>query len=145
MSPARRSGQSSPCHNRPARCRHAKCACRVSLRHPPGHPGLPGGRLLDFLREHPAEQTYLIGDIIDFWAMSRSINWSRSQNTVVQKLLRRARHGDRWSSFPGNHDEVLRDYCGIVFGDIEVVAELVHETADGRPLSCSSTAISSTR
>ena len=32
-------------------------------------------RLLDFLREYPTEQTYLIGDIIDFWAMSRSIHW----------------------------------------------------------------------
>lgn len=89
-------------------------------------------RLLDFLREHPAEQTYLIGDIVDFWAMSRSINWSQAQNTVVQKLLRRARHGDRVVFIPGNHDEVLREYCGIVFGDVEVVDELVHETADGR-------------
>ena len=52
-------------------------------------------RLLDFLREYQAEQTYLIGDIIDFWAMSRSIYWTPAQNTVVQKLLRRARHGER--------------------------------------------------
>lgn len=78
-------------------------------------------RLLDFLREHPAEQTYLVGDIIDFWAMSRSISWSQAQNTVVQKLLRRARHGERVVFIPGNHDEALRDYCGIVFGDVEVV------------------------
>lgn len=89
-------------------------------------------RLLDFLREHPAEQTYLIGDIIDFWAMSRSIHWTKSQNTVVQKLLRRARHGERVVFIPGNHDEALRDYCGIVFGEVEVVDELVHDTADGR-------------
>jgi len=27
---------------------------------------------------------------------------------------------------------VLRDYCGIVFGEVEVIDELVHETADGR-------------
>ena len=66
-------------------------------------------RLLDFLREHPAEQTYLVGDIIDFWAMSRSISWSQAQNTVVQKLLRRARHGERVVFIPGNHDEALRE------------------------------------
>lgn len=88
--------------------------------------------LLDFLREHPAEQTFLIGDIIDFWAMSRSIHWTPAQNTVVQKLLRRARHGGRVVFIPGNHDEALRAYCGIVFGDIEVAAEAVHELADGR-------------
>ncbi|MBK7900447.1 MAG: UDP-2,3-diacylglucosamine diphosphatase [Azonexus sp.] len=89
-------------------------------------------RLLDFLREYPAERTYLIGDIIDFWAMSRSIHWSRAQNTVVQKFLRRARHGEQVVFIPGNHDEALRDYYGIAFGDIEVAEEAVHETIDGR-------------
>ena len=89
-------------------------------------------RLVEFLREHAAEHIFLIGDIVDFWAMSRSICWKPSHNTVVQKLLRRARRGERVVLIPGNHDEALRDYCGVVFGDIEVASELVHETADGR-------------
>ncbi|MGE5491872.1 MAG: UDP-2,3-diacylglucosamine diphosphatase [Actinomycetota bacterium] len=89
-------------------------------------------RLLEFLREFPAQQTYLIGDIIDFWSMSRSIHWSAAQNTVVQKMLRRARHGEKVVFIPGNHDEALRDYYGIAFGDIEIASEAVHETADSR-------------
>lgn len=89
-------------------------------------------RLVDFLREYSAEQTCLIGDIVDFWAMSRGISWSAAQNTVVQKLLRRARHGERIVFIPGNHDEALRDYCDTAFGNIEVVSEKVHQTADGR-------------
>lgn len=89
-------------------------------------------RLVEFLREHAAEHIFLIGDIVDFWAMSRSICWKPSHNTVVQKLLRRARRGERVVLIPGNHDEALRDYCGVVFGDIEVASELVHETADGK-------------
>ena len=89
-------------------------------------------RLLDFLREHPAEHLYLIGDIIDFWSMSRSVQWSRTQNTVIQKVLRRARHGEKVVFIPGNHDEALREYDGIVFGDIVIAREYVHETADGR-------------
>ncbi len=89
-------------------------------------------RLVDFLREYSAEQTCLIGDIVDFWAMSRGICWSAAQNTVVQKLLRRARHGERIVFIPGNHDEALRDYCDTAFGNIEVVGEKVHQTADGR-------------
>jgi len=91
-------------------------------------------RLLAFLREHPAEQTYLIGDIVDFWAMHRGICWSSAQNTVVQKLLRRARHGERIVFIPGNHDEALREYLDVSFGDIEVREEAVHETLDGRRL-----------
>jgi UDP-2,3-diacylglucosamine pyrophosphatase LpxH len=89
-------------------------------------------RLLDFLRNYPAECIFLIGDIIDFWAMSRGICWTPAQNTVVQKLLRRARHGERIVLVPGNHDEALRDYIGVNFGGIEVVREHVHRTADGR-------------
>lgn len=90
------------------------------------------GRLLEFLRSYSAENVFLVGDIVDFWAMQRSIVWTAEQNTFVQKILRRARHGERVVFIPGNHDEALRDYLGIAFGDIEVVGEYVHELADGR-------------
>lgn len=89
-------------------------------------------RLIDFLREYPAKHLFLVGDIIDFWSMSRGIHWSRAQNTVVQKVLRRARHDEQVVLVPGNHDEALRDYCEAVFGDIKLAREYIHETADGR-------------
>ena len=89
-------------------------------------------QLLDFLREYETENLFLIGDIVDFWAMSRSIYWTAAQNTFVQKILRRARRGERVLFIPGNHDEALREYAGIAFGDIEVVSEHVHQLADGR-------------
>jgi UDP-2,3-diacylglucosamine pyrophosphatase LpxH len=89
-------------------------------------------RLLDFLRAHEAEHLFLIGDIVDFWSMNRSIHWSTAQNTVIQKILRRARHGEKVVFIPGNHDEALREYHGTTFGDIVVVNEYVHETRDGR-------------
>jgi UDP-2,3-diacylglucosamine pyrophosphatase LpxH len=89
-------------------------------------------RLLAFLREYESEYLYLLGDIVDFWSMSRSIQWASSHNTVVQKVLRRARHGDKVFFIPGNHDEGLREYCGISFGEIRVEKEWIHETADGR-------------
>ena len=89
-------------------------------------------RLLDFLREHPADTLYLLGDIVDFWAMRRGTHWNAAQNTVVQKVLRRARHGERVVFVPGNHDEALRDYVDTAFGDIRIAEEAVHTTADGR-------------
>ncbi len=89
-------------------------------------------RLLSFLRQYESQYLYLVGDIIDFWAMSRGIHWSRQQNTVIQKVLKRARHGTTVIFVPGNHDEVLREYVGTSFGDIELVQEHVHVAADGR-------------
>jgi len=89
-------------------------------------------RLLDFLRNYIAENVFLVGDIVDFWAMRRNIVWTADQNTFVQKILKRARRGERVVFIPGNHDEALRDYLGIAFGDIEIVGEYIHELADGR-------------
>jgi UDP-2,3-diacylglucosamine pyrophosphatase LpxH len=74
-----------------------------------GTRGCQAESLLAFLRRYESEYLFLIGDIIDFWAMSRGIVWSESQNTVVQKILRRARHGERVIFVPGNHDEALRE------------------------------------
>ena len=89
-------------------------------------------RLLGFLRAYPAEHLYLVGDIIDFWAMRREVRWSAAQNTVVQKILRRARHGEQVIFIPGNHDELLREHIGAEFGNIRLEQEYVHTLADGR-------------
>ena len=99
-----------------------------------GTRGCQAERLIDFLREYESEHLFLIGDIIDFWAMGRSIQWSAKQNTVVQKILRRARHGEKVVFIPGNHDEALREYNGTSFGDILIAFEWLHVTADGKQL-----------
>jgi UDP-2,3-diacylglucosamine pyrophosphatase LpxH len=66
--------------------------------------------------------------------MSRSIHWTAAQNTVVQKVLRRARHGEKVTLIPGNHDEALREHIGALFGEIRVADEFIHTTADGKRL-----------
>jgi UDP-2,3-diacylglucosamine pyrophosphatase LpxH len=88
--------------------------------------------LLDFLRGIDATSIYLLGDIVDFWSLSRAIHWPAAHNTFIQKILKRARHGSRVVFVPGNHDEALRDYAGSGFGDIQVQRESIHVAADGR-------------
>ena len=79
------------------------------------------GRLLEFLKAYESEQLFLVGDVIDFWAMrSRGIYWSAEQNTVVQKVLKRARHDVQVIFVPGNHDEAAREHVGTSFGNIRV-------------------------
>ena len=89
-------------------------------------------RLLEFLHEYESDYLYLLGDIVDFWAMRRGIYWSAAHNTVVQKILKRARHGGRVVLVPGNHDEALREYEGVTFGNIRISCSTVHHAADGR-------------
>jgi len=88
--------------------------------------------LLEFLKEYEASNIFLLGDIVDFWAMSRSLYWPPAHNTVVQKILKRARHHVRVFLIPGNHDEALREYVGSSFGDIALLRDHVHTTANGK-------------
>ena len=88
--------------------------------------------LLDFLKYNDSETLYLVGDIIDFWSLSKKMYWPRDHNTVIQKILRKARHGTQIFYIPGNHDENVRDYDHYVFGDIEVRNSAIHTTAEGK-------------
>lgn len=88
--------------------------------------------LLDFLKEADAETYYLVGDIIDFWKVQRGPHWPQSHNDVLQKLLRKSRKGARIVFIPGNHDDGLRDYCGMSFGGIELRRDAIHESATGK-------------
>jgi UDP-2,3-diacylglucosamine pyrophosphatase LpxH len=90
-------------------------------------------RLLAFLRHHESEYLYLVGDIFDLWAMARrGVYWSTAMNTLVQKVLKRARHGTEVILIPGNHDEALRAYVESAFGDIRLYSQYEHRAADGR-------------
>jgi UDP-2,3-diacylglucosamine pyrophosphatase LpxH len=97
-----------------------------------GTRGCQADKLLDFLRHHEAETIYLVGDIVDGWALRSAWYWPQTHNDVVQKLLRKARKGARIVYIPGNHDEFLRDYYGTHFGGVVVTESIVHATADGR-------------
>ncbi len=88
--------------------------------------------LLDFLKQVDATTVYLVGDIVDFWKVRRGPVWPQSHNDVIQKLMRKARKGTRIIYIPGNHDEALRDYCGMNFGSIEIRREAIFETAAGK-------------
>ena len=97
-----------------------------------GTPGCQAGYLLDFLRLNESDHLYLVGDIIDGWQLKRGWYWPQAHNDVVQKILRKARRGTRVTYIAGNHDEVLRQFLGLAFGDIEICDEAVHTMADGR-------------
>ena len=97
-----------------------------------GTRGCQAELLLDFIRGLECETLYLVGDIIDGWKMKTGWFWPQPHNDVVQKILRLARHGVNVIYVPGNHDDRIRDFCGVHFGGVVVVRDAIHETADGR-------------
>ena len=97
-----------------------------------GTRGCQAERLLDFLRHTQSEYLYLVGDIFDGWQLKKRWYWPQTHNDVVQKIMRRARHGTRVFFIPGNHDEIGRQFCGLNFGGIGINDSMVHETKKGQ-------------
>src|SRR5437016_5646755 len=88
--------------------------------------------LLDFLRETESDWLFLVGDLIDNWALRKTWHWDQLHNDVIQKLLRKARKGTELIYVPGNHDENFRDFANLRFGNVAIAEEAVHVGANGR-------------
>lgn len=89
-------------------------------------------RLLALLTHYRVHSLYLLGDVIDLWAMARRVHWPQAQNAVIQQILLAAQRGVAVTFVPGNHDAPLRDYDGMSLGEIHIQREAVHVAADGR-------------
>ena len=100
------------------------------------HLGTRGAKaelLLRFLRTYEFDTLYVVGDLIDVWALRRGIYWPQAHNDVIQKLLRAGRKGTRVVYIPGNHDEFISGFHGH-YGAVEVMPKAIHTTADGQRL-----------
>jgi len=97
-----------------------------------GTRGCKAEMLADFLAHNDCETLYLVGDIVDGWRLRRSWFWNDMHSQVVNLILRKVEEGTRVIYVPGNHDEVLRDYCGLILAGVELQREAIHRTADGR-------------
>ena len=101
-----------------------------------GTPGCKAEHLVDFLKHHTCDRLYLVGDIIDGWKLRSGWYWPQEHTNVVRKILTKAKRETEVFYVTGNHDEFLRKFVGykLEIGNIRLVNEHVHETADGRRL-----------
>ncbi len=97
-----------------------------------GTRGCQAELLLDFIRTVACDQLYLVGDIVDGWKLRSGWHWPQAHMDVVQKVLRMARKGVEVIYVPGNHDDRIRDFCGVHFGGVIVARDVIHQAADGR-------------
>jgi UDP-2,3-diacylglucosamine pyrophosphatase LpxH len=99
-----------------------------------GSKGCRADLLLEFLKSVEVEQLYLVGDIVDFWAMRKNFFWPQEHNNVLRTILGKAKGGTRVRFIPGNHDADLREFVGSAFGNLEIHREYIHQTAEGKRL-----------
>lgn len=98
-----------------------------------GSPHCHAEELCEFLATVQVEQLYLVGDIVDLWWISGNrVRLQRSHVEVLGQLRRLARGGARVTYIPGNHDQPLRELCGMVIPGMVLRRDAIHRAADGR-------------
>lgn len=98
-----------------------------------GTRGSQAEALLGFLRTFECDTLYVVGDLIDIWAMKRGVFWTQEHSDVIQKILRKGRKGTRIIYIPGNHDERIADFTGD-YANVHIQSRIIHTTVDGRRL-----------
>ncbi len=90
-------------------------------------------KFIDFLKDYESENLFLVGDIVDGWAIKRKFVWPQSHSDVIQKILRKARKGTKVHLITGNHDEFLRPFVPLIVGDnLEISNEFEYSCMNGK-------------
>ncbi|RXK11518.1 UDP-2,3-diacylglucosamine hydrolase [Halarcobacter mediterraneus] len=89
--------------------------------------------LLDFFKHNESENLFLVGDIIDGWAIKRKFIWPQSHSDVIQKILKKARKGTNVIFITGNHDDFLRPFVPLILGNsLDIRNEFNYESIKGK-------------
>lgn len=89
--------------------------------------------LLNFLKHNECEHLFLVGDIIDGWAIKRKLIWPQKHSDVIQKILKKARKGTKVTFITGNHDEFLRPFVPLLLGNtITITNELEYDALNNK-------------
>lgn len=93
--------------------------------------------LCDFLKNNTCDTLYLVGDIVDFWKLERSIFWPQSHSNVIRRILTASKRDTNVKYVIGNHDETLRNWfhdATFSFGNIEIANQFEHQTVSSRKI-----------
>jgi UDP-2,3-diacylglucosamine pyrophosphatase LpxH len=102
-----------------------------------GTKGCSAEELDAFLQSIKTDTLYLVGDIVDIWAIKRGVrHFPQSHLNVVRRILSKSRSGTKVYYIIGNHDELIRSFLDedTSLGNVVLCNEVIHHTVDGRKL-----------
>ena len=93
-----------------------------------GSKGSNAELLLEMLKEYEPKELIIVGDFIDGWLLKKRHYWTQDFSNVIRKILSYTKKGTKVTYITGNHDDFLRSYIPLYFGDnINVVNEMIWE------------------
>ena len=74
-----------------------------------GFKGCQSAKLYLFLKNLKCKELYLVGDIVDFWAMNDNFYWPDTHAKILDRFVDLKKQGVEVKYISGNHDDPLRD------------------------------------
>lgn len=92
-----------------------------------GSKGSNADLLLKTLKKYKFKNLIIVGDFIDGWLLRKRYHWPESHTKVLKKILSLSRKKISVFYITGNHDEFLREYGRIDFGNIVICDEMIYK------------------
>ena len=92
--------------------------------------GCHAEELVRYLKSIRPEKLILNGDIIDIWQFSKSY-FPKDHIRVIKEMTNMLSQGVEVYYIPGNHDELMRKFCGQTIGNLHIDNKVVLEL-DGK-------------
>jgi UDP-2,3-diacylglucosamine pyrophosphatase LpxH len=93
--------------------------------------GCHAKQLLLYLKTIRPKMVILNGDIIDIWQFSKRY-WPKSHMKIVKHIMNWMSKGIKIYYVTGNHDEMLRRFCGFKMGSLQIVNKVVLPLANNK-------------
>lgn len=90
-----------------------------------GSKGSKAEALLKMLKQYEPETLYIVGDFIDGWLLKKRHHWPQSHTNVIRKVLSYSKKNTKIYYITGNHDDFLRSYDNLEFGNIFILDEII--------------------
>ena len=89
--------------------------------------------LAKFIAKYQPKQLYLVGDIIDGYALRRN-KWNTHCTDILRLIMTMAQEGVDITYLIGNHDSFLLKFLNYNFTGIKLARHAIHTTATGTKL-----------
>jgi len=93
-----------------------------------GSRGTQAEELLEVLKKYKPKRLFIVGDFIDGWLLKHRHHWPQSHTNVIRKILSYSKSGTQVFYITGNHDDFLRAYDHLDWGNIQILNEYIDET-----------------
>jgi UDP-2,3-diacylglucosamine pyrophosphatase LpxH len=84
--------------------------------------------VVDFLENNSCDTLILNGDIIDGWAIKRGAKLNPKHMKCIRKIMKLSEKGTNVYWLRGNHDDFLKNFIPIKFGEIQIKEDLIIES-----------------